>query len=135
MIRDEFKEQQKSLSPKEMKEIRLMGERVYYSSYIQKNTAVIKGLGFSTFTTFILGILVTIFVIYRCLSEDNFLFSTGFYLLSSFALAILLWSAVWYLIIVPSLNKKIAIYRERIKKLNESIIEKQRLAQKQLNKK
>ena len=135
MIRDEFKKQQEDLSPKEMRFVRSMGERAYYSSYITKNTAIIKGLGFSTFTTFILGILVVAFTVYRCLTEKDFLFSTGFYLLSSFALAIILWTIVWYFIIVTIKNKKIFIYRQRIKKLNESLVEKQVARQKFLNKK
>ena len=129
MIRDEFIKQSETLTTKEINGIRQQGERAFYSSSIINKNGMVKGLNFSTSMTLILAVLLTIIVVFRAITIDNYYTQVGFYVLSAFALAIYIWNIVWFFIWRPAINKTIAKYKQKIKELNYNQLEKQKAIQ------
>ena len=126
MIRDEFIKQQKedSLSSKEIQKIRAMGERVFYTTQINKIISYTKVLNFSCIIVAIMVVLTSIPLILGYLA--NYAFSESVLvptiIVVAFALAVL----GWFFVIKPNWKKKLKKYQTALETLREQDIQKQK---------
>lgn len=127
MIRDEFlKDKYKKLSPKNVKKMREVGERAFYSSEVSLLKSTLKTFDV---TSVIIGALVAVFTV---LLIDIIIQQKGFgegpkLIIGTVIDLLLLFSiAAWFLCIRFSVKKKIAKYMQELKKLNEKEMDKQK---------
>ena len=126
MIRDEFIKQQKedSLSSKEIQKIRAMGERVFYTTQINKIISYTKVLNFSCIIVAIMVVLTSIPLILGYLA--NYAFSESVLvptiIVVAFALAVL----GWFFVLKPVWKKKLKKYQTALEAVREKDIQKQK---------
>ena len=126
MIRDEFIKQQKedSLSSKEIQKIRAMGERVFYTTQINKIISYTKVLNFSCIIVAIMVVLTSIPLILGYLA--NYAFSESVLvptiIVVAFALAVL----GWFFVLKPIWKKKLKKYQTALEVVREKDIQKQK---------
>ena len=126
MIRDEFikKQNEANLSPKEMDKIRKVGERVFYTTEINKIINYTKVFNFSFIIVAVMVLIILVPIILAYFVEGfstNLLFYT---LIVAFFLIIVLG---WFLIFRPRGKKKIAKYKAELERLREIDLQKQRI--------
>ena len=119
MIRDEFLKNEKGLTPKEIKGVKEMGERAYYSSRIMNLTGILKTFNFSLLVILMFALVATGILIY-VLAAEVVEFSGNMILavVADGIITLLLLS--WFIIIKPQIKKKIKRYRAFMQEYNEN---------------
>lgn len=132
MIRDEFKEQQeKKITSKEMKKIREMGDRAFYTSKISKLTDLSKAMKFSAWFSLIVSLFIIAFaaiVFWAETTSDDMTLSYRGFLYGGLGLLIFLFGFLWLVLFSHLNKKKIERYRIQLKEISERDLEKKRLA-------
>ncbi len=134
MIRDEFIKQQeeKKLSTKALEKIRVMGERAYYVTEINKLSNLKRVLKFSAIVMCVLSTIVTLMllvplIMYKKLVADMI---TPSIILGVFWIVIILWFSLFS----PLITKKIRAYTVEYDRIKASELNKQKTIYKKLNK-
>ena len=126
MIRDEFIKQQNeaNLSPKEMDKIRKVGERVFYTTEINKIINYSKVFNFSFIIVAVMVLIILVPIILAYFVEG---FSTNLLLYTLIVAFFLIIVLGWFLIFRPRGKKKIAKYKAELERLREIDLQKQRI--------
>ena len=126
MIRDEFikKQNEANLSPKEMDKIRKVGERVFYTTEINKIINYSKVFNFSFIIVAVMVLIILVPIILAYFVEG---FSTNLLLYTLIVAFFLIIVLGWFLIFRPRGKKKIAKYKAELERLREIDLQKQRI--------
>ncbi len=126
MIRDEYKkeQQQSGLTTKELKDIKNLGERAYYTTSITKMTATIKSLDFSCSFSLVLSSIILVLIIIGAIINPKTLLTVIGILGTIFTVLMFSWCIVWYTVLKKHYTKKIEDYKLRIKELSEKDLRK-----------
>ncbi len=118
MIRDEFLKNDRGLSPKEIKGVNEMGERAYFSSRIMSLTNLLKTFNFSFIVILMFAIVATGILIYVLVS--GIVGFTGTMIAAVVVDAVItLGLLAWFIIIKPTVKKKIKKYKAFMEEYNE----------------
>ncbi len=123
MIRDEFKQKKKEdLSSREIKQIRRLGERVFYSTSVNKIKDNIKLFDFSA-----IGGLITCIIPYIYIVDAVFFVeqqSSTAYVAFAILTAVLLFVLVWFTVCRPILKKNLKKYQSKLQEMSNKEVNK-----------
>lgn len=126
MIRDEFIKKQKgnNLSIKEMDKIRKVGERVFYTTQINKITNYTKSFNFSFIILAVMVVITAVPIILAYIVDG---FSTTLFLYSLIVAFFLFVVLGWFFIFLPRGKKKIIKYKAELERIREKDAQRQRI--------
>ena len=126
MIRDEFIKQQKeeNLSSKEIQKIRAMGERVFYTTQINKILNYTKALNFSCIIVAVMLVLTSVPLILGYIA--NYAFSESVLVPTIIVVAFTLAVIGWFFVLKPSWKKKLKKYQAALEAVREKEAQKQK---------
>ena len=127
MIRDEFIKQQKeeNLSSKEIQKIRSMGERVFYTTQINKIINYTKALNFSCIVVAVMLVLTSVPLILGYIA--NYAFSSSVLIPTIIVVAFALAVIGWFFFLKPNWKKKLKKYQTALEELREKDMQKQKV--------
>ena len=126
MIRDEFikKQKESNLSSREMDKIRKVGERVFYTTEINKITSYTKVFNFSFIIIAIMVVIIAIPIVLAYFVDG---FSLSLFLYTLIVVFFLIVVLGWFIIFLPRGKKKVVKYKAELERLRELDMQKQRI--------
>lgn len=123
MIRDEFKNADKKVIDKKAnKKIQELGERQYYAKKLSFYSDLLKPVKFSTVFSLVSFCLLSALFLFALIVEGFENIRTLEIILFSVTFAVIVWTLVWFLILVPRIKKKTAFYKSEMMRLNREYI-------------
>lgn len=126
MIRDEYKKehQNEGLSNREIKGINKFGERAFYTSSVTKMSGNVKAFDFSFKISLIFGLILLALILISAIVNIESLLTPILILCTIFTLIMIIASVLWFTLIRKSYQKKIDIYRQKIKEISAREVKK-----------
>ena len=126
MIRDEFlKDKYKKMSAKNMKKMRDMGERAFYSSEISLLRSTLKTFDVTFILIGLMTLVFTVLLVNILIVQKGFGEGVRYVIGAAIDAVLLIAIAIWFLFGRFKTKNKITKYQEELKKLNEKEMAKQ----------
>ena len=124
MIRDEFKNvDKKVIDKKANKKIKEIGERAYYARKLSFYNDIIKPARFSTlFSLISFSLLSALFIFGLLVPGSEMKIEAWTIVLFVVTGLLIIWTIVWFAILVPMIKRKSAYYKSEMMRLNREYV-------------